>query len=88
MLEQFFQPLIIPLIAYVAGFLSGFVLKDHVDDKTINSGSFVLTVVTIMWALSMFIDIANPEYTTSPLVHGLMGAIVGFFYKPGGQKEK
>ncbi len=79
---------IFPIVAYAAGFLSGYVARDYTKDKIIETGGLVLVVVTFVWAVSMFIDIATPEYTTSPLVHGLMGAIVGFFYKPGKSNEK
>lgn len=87
-LENIVMPLIVPIVAYAAGFLSGFIMRDYVQDKVINNGAFVLSVVTIVWTLSMFIDITTPTYTTSPLVHGLMGAIVGFFYKPGAKYDK
>lgn len=80
--------IIVPLSIYVAGLLTGFFVRDIIKDKTIDSGVFVLVIVTIMWTLSMFIDITNTNYETPTLVHGLMGAIVGFFYKPFEKKEK
>jgi hypothetical protein len=55
-----------------------------VKQKTASKSGFVLTVVTTIWAISMFVDIVSSQYETSPLVHGLMGAIVGFFYRPKG----
>lgn len=75
---------IVGVVSYVAGILSGYYFHDIFSTK-IEKGagnSMVLTVVTTMWALSMVIELINPEYHTSPMVHGLMGAIVGYFYKP------
>lgn len=75
--------LIIGIVSYVAGLLSGYFvsyLYRPTPDK--RNGDVVLIVVTVIWALSMIIDIISPTYETSPLVHGLMGAIVGFFYRP------
>jgi hypothetical protein len=75
--------IIIGIVSYVAGLLSGYgvsrVWKPSPDQK---NSDIVLLVVTVIWALSMIIDIISPTYETSPLVHGLMGAIVGFFYRP------
>lgn len=70
------------LVVFVAGFLSGFFSQDYLHDKTINLANFVLIIVTVIWATSVVVDITSPTYTTSPLIHGLMGAIVGFFYRP------
>lgn len=76
--------LIVGIVSYAAGILTGYyfhgILGEKIDRG--NGNSLVLTVVTVMWALSLFVELLNPEYHTSPLVHGLMGAIVGYFYKP------
>lgn len=75
--------IIVGISSYVAGLLSGwFVSRFYRPASDTNKGEIVLVVVTAIWALSMIIDIISPTYETSPLVHGLMGAIVGFFYRP------
>jgi uncharacterized membrane protein len=74
----------IGLTSGVAGFLIGYIVRGMVDKTNLgekNYANYVLVIVSTVWALSMFIDIISPAYETSPLVHGLMGAIVGFFYK-------
>jgi len=88
------QKIIIATISYILGFLSCYILRKEIKARTksqsknpIKENTFVLAVVTIMWAISVLIDIASPQYETSPFIHGLMGAIVGFFYKPGGAKK-
>lgn len=79
----------IAVVSYIIGLISGLFIRDRFlqDMKEVKQNTFVLVVVTSVWALSMLFDIMNPEYTTNPLVHGLMGAIVGFFYKPTKDKD-
>lgn len=76
--------IILPIISYVAGLLTGIfasrIIYQKGDKSTLNS-DMILLVVTVIWALSMVIDIASPEWETPVAVHGLMGAIVGFFYR-------
>lgn len=85
--------IIASIASYVGGLISGYVIarlwKSPAGDQTKNRSEIVLMVVTLVWATSMIIDIMSAQYETSPLVHGLMGAIVGFFYKPilGGDKK-
>lgn len=69
--------------SYIGGLLTGYyAARLYKPEGDLRKGEFVLVVVTAIWALSMIIDIISPQYETSPLVHGLMGAIVGFFYRP------
>jgi ABC-type spermidine/putrescine transport system permease subunit II len=77
------------IISYALGIITGIFLKEKVfrNKDVTQANSLVLVVVTMMWAVSMMFDIISPDYDTSPLVHGLMGAIVGFFYKPGGENK-
>lgn len=75
--------IIIGISSYTAGLLSGILFQKYFKkENEQKQGDIVLIVVTVIWALSMVIDIISPNYETSPLVHGLMGAIVGFFYRP------
>lgn len=80
----------ISLVAYLMGFASGFIIGKFLSRRgvKIDEGKIVFIVVTVIWATSMLVDILNPEYETSTLVHGIMGAIVGFFYKPGKTKDE
>lgn len=72
------------LVSFFLGIVSGIFIKERFlkDHDVAQANNFVLVVVTVIWSLSMVYDIISPEYTTNPMVHGLMGAIVGFFYKP------
>lgn len=81
---------IIAIVFYVAGILTGFFARTLLRDRKLEGNMLVLVVVSIIWSLSMIVELVNPAYKTNPLVHGLMGAIVGFFYKPklGGGDDK
>lgn len=87
------ETIIVAVASYIGGIISGYVIaclwKPNGDR---GRGEVVLMAVTLIWALSMIVDITSTTYETSPLVHGLMGAIVGFFYKPslkfGGDDKK
>lgn len=88
MINGITSTLIIGLLSFVAGFITGFVFRGIKDKRgDTDNNSIVLMIVTVIWALSMLVDIISPEYETSPLVHGLMGAIVGFFYKPFSRQQ-
>lgn len=75
--------IITAIVSYLLGIMTGFFIKTLAKDKLngINSKNIILVVVSIMWTLSVAVEIINPDYKTSPLIHGLMGSIVGFFYK-------
>lgn len=79
---------ILGISSFIGGFISGYVIRGVKDKRgDVDNNSIVLLIVTLVWALSMIVDIISPQYETSPLVHGLMGAIVGFFYKPFERKQ-
>lgn len=75
--------IIIAVISYVLGFAGGFIVSSYFKKniKDVSYKYIVLLVVSIMWTLSVAVELVNPNYNTSPMVHGLMGSIVGFFYK-------
>lgn len=77
---------ILVLIIACGAFIAGYMTRDLrlllTGNINQDNGTVVLYVVSIVWAVSMLVDIISPTYETSPLVHGLMGAIVGFFYRP------
>lgn len=72
-------------ISFLIGNVSGFFISKMISknvkgfdqDQRIN---YLIIVVSLMWVASLIVDILSPQYETSPLVHGIMGAIVGFFF--------
>ena len=88
------QNVIVSLISYVLGIGTGVWVSDALRKKNIplspskdGGNQLVLVIVTSIWFISMLIDIASPAYETSPYVHGLMGAIVGFFYRKQNEND-
>lgn len=41
-------------------------------------------VVTIMWVASIAAEIIIPAYSVSALIHGIMGAVVGYLFSDDG----
>ncbi len=80
---------IVATTAFFLGIACGILINRFFNKQVSNIGNntIVLLIVSFVWALSMVVDILSPIYETSPLVHGLMGAIVGFFYKPSFFKQ-
>lgn len=75
------------VIAFCLGALTGYLAHDifkrsfNMDENS--SKNFLLVTVTLIWAVSMLVDLASPAYDVPVAVHALMGAIVGFFfYRP------
>jgi hypothetical protein len=85
--------IITAIIFYVLGVVSGILLQQglfakHIDFSQNQRMNWLIIVVSLMWAISVLYDMINPSYQTSPLIHGLMGAIVGFFFwKPNTQSK-
>lgn len=79
--------LIVGLIAFFIGNVSGY-LAHNTLKRTFNmdenvSKNFLLVTITLIWAVSMIVDLFSPTYEVPIAVHGILGAIVGFFfYRP------
>ena len=80
----------IPIACFVIGGVLGFVAGSLFERKKLNipANTVVLMMVSGIWCISMLVDISSPVYETHPMVHGLMGAIVGFFYRPAGTQSR
>ncbi len=77
------QNAIISIVSFALGNLTGYFLRGIIDDKVKDESpnTLVLIAVTAVWVVSTMVDIASTQYETPLVVHTLMGAIVGFFYK-------
>jgi len=79
--------LIIGLIGFMLGNITGYLAHD-IMKKSFNmneqsSKNLLLITVTLIWAISMLVDVISVSYEVPIAVHGLLGAIVGFFfYRP------
>lgn len=77
-------------IGLIMGGVLGFMVRGYVDKKinSIPAKDLVMLTVVSVFIISMLIDFISPTYETSPFLYGLMGAIVGFFYRPGQEGGK
>lgn len=79
--------LAIGIVCFVLGNATGYITHD-VMKKSLNmneesSRNFLIVTITIIWSISMIVDVLSATYDVPIAVHGLLGAIVGFFfYKP------
>lgn len=76
---------IIAFASFIIGNITGYFISRillHNTFKFDNDGriNYLIGVVSIIWFISVLYDMINPLYETSPLIHGIMGAIVGFFF--------
>lgn len=86
MIQNITTPIVSFIVGVIVGGILGYFLRGILDKKISNDQNtearLVLVIVTIVWAGSVLVDILSATYETSPFIHGLMGAIVGFFFKP------
>lgn len=78
------------IATFILGNICGFFLHDLFRKTFLMSEdaskNVLLLAVTTIWVISMLVSIVNPAYQVPVAVHGLLGAIVGFFfYRPKGE---
>jgi hypothetical protein len=75
----------VALVSFTTGILIGYagrgIIEKQIKKEEIDYRNFVLIIVSLAWFTSVVYEIINPEFQTNPLVHGLMGGVVGFFFK-------
>lgn len=77
--------LAVAIISFLVGNFTGFVLSRILSKTPFKFDgedriNWLIAIVSFVWLASVLVDIASPQYETSPLIHGIMGAIVGFFF--------
>lgn len=81
------QTLIIGIITFILGNISGYLLHDFFKKSLMmsedSSRNLLILAVTAIWVISMLVSVVNPAYQVPVAVHGIMGAIVGFFFYRG-----
>jgi len=75
--------IILSIISFAVGILIGYIIRSSMsrDLNANDNKTLVLLLVSVAWFVSVIVEIVNPVYHTNPMIHGLMGSIVGFFYK-------
>jgi hypothetical protein len=85
MADTFTIFLIASLVLFLFGIVGGWYLsnKEQVFTRS-NLQIAVGILVTIVWAASIAAEILIPAYTVSVLIHGIMGAVVGYLFSDDG----
>ncbi len=94
----------IAVLAFILGFVTGYIFRliidkankkndgisllDVLTEKDVGRLIIVL-IVTIVWAGTVLAELdPSNDYTVSPLIHGMMGSIVGYFFLIKQKEEK
>lgn len=73
------------ILLFLLGIFIGWILtRTETDFTTANLQIVVGIIVTIVWVVSIAAQIIIPAYTVSMLVHGIMGAVVGYLFSEDG----
>lgn len=77
--------LLASLVLFIFGLAGGWAIsvKEHVFTRS-NLRIAVGILVTVVWVASIAAEILIPMYTVSVLVHGIMGAVVGYLFSDDG----
>ena len=76
--------LAIAIVVFVIGLGIGWVLtKDSALSQKSKLKTGISIAVTIVWMFTVVADVFMTGYTLSPLVHAIMGAVVGYFFTDG-----
>lgn len=76
--------LAIVIVVFVIGLGIGWVLtKDSTLSQNLKLKTGISIAVTIVWMFTVVADVFMTGYTLSPLVHAIMGAVVGYFFTDG-----
>lgn len=77
--------ILLGLVIFLSGILIGWIISSHERLKTDGKlKTLVALVITIGWITATVSGILLASYTVSPLIHALMGAIVGYFFTDDG----
>ena len=79
------QGVLINIVIFFIGFFTGFIFRGIIkliDDNDNFYRNLVISCVVVIWSISVIVDILSINYETSFALHGLMGGIVGFFFRP------
>lgn len=75
---------IIPL-AFIIGIIIGRKTPERLGEITKSELRIAIGVlVGVAWAVSIAAEIIIPSYTVSVLIHGIMGAVVGYLFSEDG----
>lgn len=77
--------ILLAVTLFFVGIMIGWIMSNHAELSTHKKlKAMVAIVITIGWITSTISAILIVSYTVSPLLHALMGAIVGYFFTDDG----
>jgi len=77
--------ILLTVTLFCIGILIGWIMPNHAELTTQNKlKTMVAVVITLGWISATIAGILIASYTVSPLLHALMGAIVGYFFTDDG----
>lgn len=72
-------------VAFIVGMLMGWRVLSKPEPITQSDLRIAIgALVSIAWTLSIAAEIVIPSYTVSLLIHGIMGAVVGYLFSEDG----
>lgn len=81
------NPILLNIIIAVVSFGGGYITHWYVArrfkgiDRNTDTRTIITFVVLLLWASSVVFDMVSVTYETPFAIHGIFGAIVGFFYE-------
>ncbi len=73
------------IVIFAIGIIVGWQLSTPENVFTQSNLQIVVGIlVTLMWVASIVAEILIPAYTVSALIHGIMGAVVGYLFSEDG----
>lgn len=78
--------LLVSLFLFQMGIVGGWLFSRRKSDTEYKTRLQIVIgiLVTIMWVVSISAEILIPTYTVSVLIHGIMGAVVGYLFSEDG----
>lgn len=75
--------IIIAIVSFAVGYSTHwYIARRHKGiDKNTDTRTLITFTVLLIWAVSVIVDMASATYVTPVALHGIFGAIVGFFYE-------
>lgn len=71
------------IMTLIIGFILGWVTRGWKEkyQSNIDNEKVITLMITISYIISVLASIANPAYQTPLALHGLMGTVLGFYFK-------
>lgn len=69
---------------FFVGVGSGWLLKKIRGPNNPSVQTAIALLITVVWVVSIAAEIVVPAYTVSMMLHGIMGAVVGYLFSEDG----